>query len=384
MTRHPRQSLNEARVGFIVSHPFQFQTYRPLVRALPRSRVVIETRPDTPFAFSEAFLASLGCPHVSLPEHRLGRELDKAFDIVIGMTPKQLEHRFRHARTVAIQYGMAKEPYNYGLWRSGIDLNLMYGAYAHDIVSDHAVSRPVGNLRLDGHDAPGIGGGGLLYMPTYGENATLGRFVKLLPSLNPNVPIRVKVHHASEFTDAELLAELRRDPRVTILDGYHDALDDIAAADVVLSDYSGAMFDAFFLDRPVVLFQPKDLPVDTKSHLSSIEIDRGHDFGEVLSSDAALIRFFDRLERGMTFPRPAAERQTYLSNYGAALPAALEALDGLLGGDIRPTPAQLESRAYYRSLSDTDAGAGQASGPFQRVTDRVIRALRDRLGSGRS
>lgn len=349
MENTARRSLNDVRIGFVISHPFHFFIYRPLIRALKNPVAIIEKRKNTPFEFSKQFFLDLGCEFVILDEKELG-VVDQQVDVVFVMTPKHLAANFKNAKPVVMQYGMAKEAYNYGLWRCRGALNMMYGPYSTAAITGHAVARSVGNTRLDGYVPPRIGGGGLLYLPTYGDLSTLSRFASLLPTLNTDVPIKIKLHHASEFEDARIVAQLKDDPRITLLDGYRDALDDIAGADVVLSDYSGAIFDALFLQRPIALFQPGYTQKVARTNDNSIEIARGSDFGEVLSTDAELVDFFDRLAAGAQPHPPRVERSEFLSNPGNAVPVALDLLEQLVNEEIARNVVQESIFSTYSQL----------------------------------
>lgn len=341
--------MNDVRIGFVISHPFHFYIYRPLIRALNKPVAIIEKRKNTPFEFSKQFFLDLGCEFVILDEKDLGA-VDQQVDVVFVMTPKHLSAGFKNAKPVIMQYGMAKEAYNYGLWRCLGALNMMYGPYSTSAISGHAVARSVGNIRLDGYVPPRIGGGGVLYLPTYGDLSTLSRFADLLPKLNSAVPIKIKLHHASEFEDAKVVAQLKDDPRITLLDGYRDALDDIAAADVVLSDYSGAIFDALFLQRPIALFQPGYTQRVARTNDNSIEIARGADLGEVLSSEVELVDFFDRMAVGALPHAAKADRAEYLSNPGHAVPVALDLLEQLVNDEISRNVVQQSITKTYLQL----------------------------------
>lgn len=297
--------------------------------------------------------------------------IDQQVDVIFVMTPKHLNARFRHARTVVVQYGMAKEYYNYGLWRTSADLNMMYGPYSTKMVEGHAVARSVGNLRLDGYTPSKTGGEGLLYLPTYGELSTLERFAGLLPQLNSAIPISIKLHHASEFANADVIERLKDNPRITLLDGYTDTLDHISGADIVLSDYSGAIFDAIFLDRPVALFQPGYTQSVKRTDDRSIEISCGSKLGEVLDSDDSLITFFDRLaSEGYNLVNAHMNPSDFLSNKGKAVPAALELLEQLINDEVERTIVQESIGSTYAKL---------ASRPTKPVVISFRTALRQRL-----
>ncbi len=103
----------------------------------------------------------------------------------------------------------------------------------------------------------------VLYMPTHREWLPTGRPVidveRLSASLEPGTVLLVREHYFS--VPNETIANLSTaDGRIVDVSG-HPVLEDLyLAADVLLTDYSSAMFDYAVLDRPVVIFAP-DWPV---------------------------------------------------------------------------------------------------------------------------
>lgn len=337
--------ISEIRVGFVISHPFHYHIYKNVIKKLPNALIAIETRKDTPFQFSPDFLNSLACDHMFVSENDLIK-LDNAVDVIFLMTPKHLGAGFKIARTIALQYGLAKEYYNYGLWRSRADLNLMYGNYSANVISGHALAKAVGNPRFDGYKPRQIGGNGALYIPTYGDLSTLGKFSDLIKKTKENFNIKVKLHHASEFADKEIIDNLKLDPRVEILDGYRDALDDISAADMVISDYSGSIFDAVALRRPVTLFQPGYAQKIKRTDDRSLEISRAQDLGTVVKTDEEFLKV-------ITGQNPATPKlpsedlyEALFSNFGSASDAIIAEIENLVNGKFERTVVQ-------QSLADT-------------------------------
>lgn len=344
-----QKTIRDIKVGFIISHPFHVFLYRPLIEQLDNPLLIIETRKSTPFNFSPKFFETLPCEYVKLDENQI-KLADQQVDVIFVMTPKHLSAQFQKAKTIVMQYGMAKEYYNYGLWRSRGDLNMMYGPYSHDTVKGYAVSRAVGNMRLDGYSPAQTGGGGLLYIPTYGELSSLREFVKILPKLDPSVPVRIKLHHASEFADKDIIKRLADYPQVTIVSGYADAFDELSSADIVMSDYSGAIFDAVFLKRPLVLFQPGFVQTKQRTGDDSIEIAQGAEFGTVLKDEEDLVQFFDTLAQGKPYAKVDVDSDKYLSNAGNAVPVAIDLIEQLVNGDIVPNIVQRSVRGTYTDL----------------------------------
>ncbi|MET0423638.1 MAG: CDP-glycerol glycerophosphotransferase family protein, partial [Actinoplanes sp.] len=103
----------------------------------------------------------------------------------------------------------------------------------------------------------------VLYMPTHREWLPHGRHVldveQLSEALGPDTVLLVRAHYF--YVAPELAgAGPARTGRLVDVSGYPVVEDLYLAADVLLTDYSSAMFDYAVLDRPLVLFAP-DWPV---------------------------------------------------------------------------------------------------------------------------
>jgi len=340
------------RVGFILSHPFQYQFYASVAERLREPVFVLEHRKATPFEFSEEFVARLPGHVVRLMESEL-KVLDGLLDVIFCMTPKHVLVPFKKSKSVSLQYSFAKEAYQYGPWRCVADLNLMQGDYSHAKVNGFAASEIVGNPRYDGLEVSARGGGGVLYMPTYGELSSLPLFLKALPDLPRDMRIRIKTHHGSEFGDDALIEALRADDRVEMLDGYVNALPYIAEADLVVSDYSGATFDAIYLDRPIALIQHDLNQTILRTTPDSLEVSRAAEMGPIARSVediASVIR--SALEQGdrWTESRRALKRELFAYE-GCAADRVVAVLGDLLDGKYeKPLPQRLLSENYLRYI----------------------------------
>lgn len=342
------------RVGFIISHPFQYQFYAPIAEKLIEPVFVLEGRAKTPFHFSEDFVTQLNGSVVRLDTGEL-RALDGLVDVVFCMTPIHVLKLFKVSKVVALQYSLAKEVYQYGPWRIPADLNLMQGQYSHDKIVGFCASEIVGNPRYDGCSFKEVGGGGLLYMPTYGELSSLPHFIQALPTLPDDINIRVKLHHASEFTDTDLVHQLAADSRVTLIDGYANALEDIARADVVVSDYSGAIFDAVYLDRPIALFQPSVEQTILRTNAESIEIAEAQSIGPVASTAEELYPAIKRAtdERHTWKQSRDALRERIYSYEGKSADRIIAVVSDLMDGQYDPPATKRELReTYVRYIED--------------------------------
>jgi CDP-glycerol glycerophosphotransferase len=103
----------------------------------------------------------------------------------------------------------------------------------------------------------------VLYVPTHREWLPPGRQVldveRLAAALGPDTVLLVREHYFAVPADAAAPSPTA-DGRIVDVSGHPVVEDLYLAADVLLTDYSSAMFDFAVLDRPIVVFAP-DWPV---------------------------------------------------------------------------------------------------------------------------
>ena len=246
------------RVGFLVTSPYQVFHYRQIARHLDSVGVICEARRSDLGLETEAVAAAFPGADIDwVTEDRLA-DLDGRFDAIVCQTPILPLKFLRGSRVIAQQYSLAKQRYQYGIWRAQADLNLMYGPTAVSRVAGFARAVAVGNPLLDpywqlGYDKRrvrfGTGRPRLLYAPTYGSLSSLPTIAERLS--NVDADITVKLHHAD---DAAALPALRDDVRIVTATA--DPAELFHEHDGVLSDVSGAVYDALYAGLPVVLVDP--------------------------------------------------------------------------------------------------------------------------------
>ncbi|KQS74194.1 hypothetical protein ASG58_16975 [Rhizobium sp. Leaf383] len=304
-------------------------------------------------------------------------QLDGTYDALFVQTPFPLIEKLERSRLITVQYGLAKERHNYGVWRSLADLNLMYGPYSTSAVSIFSNSISVGNLKFAGvnlwgdkqvrkilKELHGLDADKqtILYMPTYRD---LGSFEKLLNPLSRMLSrynILIKIHHNqethSDFTWKDRASSLGFKH---LYGGNSNQGDLLNLCDVVISDFSGAIFDGLYARKPLVLYQEgAERLVGTQSFdLESIEYRRRHELGIVCESPedlAAAVEaakgFAIKMQHQLDTIR--AELMTDVSDPDV-LETAKRAVDDLLTGHYeRPSRAQLYVRDMYKSLRSAE------------------------------
>ncbi len=244
-------------IAFLVTSPYQVYHYKWIAQHFNEVTVLVELR-EHDFMVSEEFLL----------EHFPGRlvewvpnnclhMLDGRFDAIVCQTPILPLHFLERTYVIAQQYSLAKEAYQYGLWRSQANLNLMYGPYSVDKVSPFAHAIAAGNPLLDplfvdddqktNSSGPRGSKPTILYMPTYGKLSTLPTVLPEIEKLDYNYIL--KLHHAE---DRNAASNLPANCTLAYSDENPVAL--LQRADYVLADFfSGSAYDALYAHKPVIL-----------------------------------------------------------------------------------------------------------------------------------
>lgn len=359
------------KVGFIVRNKFMVQQYGPLVSAYPDSQFLLVNRKGLETEFKAEDLQALARP-VQLFDRSSAQRVASDFDLLFFQTAFPGIESIEGPRLVSVQYGLAKERHNYGAWRSLSDLNLMFGQYSADAVDHYSPSYAVGNLKFCGWDWRSLparkdaarGELGIankkpciLYMPTYGALGSFSEVIDVLSRLRDEMNVLVKLHHNDQLGGADLHARARSAGFDRIFDGGADQRQLLDAADVVVSDFSGAIFDAVYARIPVVLFQKDaDRKVgEQKFDLSSIEFRCRAALGETCA-DAQLLPLVIRgvLDNPAENTNRAAElRDRLMADVSApnAIDAALLKVEELLAGKLpQLTVPQMAVRETVREL----------------------------------
>lgn len=266
------------KVGFILTTPYQLFHYGAIAEHLDADvTVYVELRDEDFSVSSDAIRERIPGCRVAWVESSQLASIDGECDVLVCQTPVGALQFFSRSLLVAQQYSLAKEAYQYGPWRSQASLNLMYGDYSTRAVSGYATAVSAGNPLFDGYlpaegmlppPGPKARKLKLLYMPTYGDLSDRVSVLDALTGLEAEVA--VKVHHA-DFEMRELAAE--RGLPVFLPDAHPAEL--ITRHDCVVSDYSGAIYDALALRKPVVLVEEINEDSDSLFRLS--EGDRTRD-----------------------------------------------------------------------------------------------------------
>lgn len=185
----------------------------------------------------------------------------------------------RNSRIVRVIYGLAnKESSTYSVRNNLLmDLVLTYGPSSANRFLDVGIpSQPIGNPIFDGwfnneyesedyeyiktriEDKPTI-----LYLPTADKFSRIEKFIGSIISLAKKYNIVIKLHHSTFIGESNRLIRLLSQRELIVLGDYIDPLAVYKIADIILTENSGAIYDALLLEKPVIIL---DASLGTDGH----------------------------------------------------------------------------------------------------------------------
>ncbi len=347
-TANPSRAFNIAFIGW---NPFQLLHALPVAKQLPGSCFVIEKRKHYLQEFKDSLFTETGIPVLIWHRSKI-RELARLFDVIICQTPfSQIEH-FSDCHIIMLQYGYAKEVHNYGNWRAFADLNLVYGPYAAEKIAPLSPVQIVGNPAMDRWHDPEFTTTckhrlssllnpqkrTILYVPTWGPLSTYETFIKEVVNLKKEFNVLLKLHHNTDLLDKNRKGRFS-DSDVHVFGANDQLIDLLPICDIVLSDYSGAIFDALYCGKPIVLLQDDiEKKVGNKINHESLEHAGRDQIGPVIQSPHDLRSTINDVVSGKidyTERNKKLVNRLYLAGPGASQRAADAIVNFLENGAMR-------------------------------------------------
>lgn len=373
------------RIAFVGWNSFQFLHFTSVAAAFPGATLVVEerqyagkdVRPDT---FSSTSAHILRCDHKQM------RRLDGQFDVIVCQTPFTGIEEIQHTKIAMLQYGYAKEAHNFGAWRSFADLCLTFGDYAARKISPFSPCFNTGNPRYKdwGNSSFHVDARNkyhhlidpdkktVLYAPTSFPLSSYEEFSSAIQALSDEFNVILKLHHITLLGGSTInnSVNLKFNKVCSTQD---DLIDLLAISDVVISDFSGAIFDAVYCRIPVILLDSakSENMISSKSDIHSIERTRRSEIGEVVDCQSKLAGVIRRiLQDASAYSPPANLRDDLFIDAKDAVSRAKYALHKLASGGFSQNQSQQyvrhEMRALYRCRADI-ANAFTVAG-FTKIT----------------
>jgi len=242
---------SDMQIGFLCTTPFHYYLFEPVKKLLSNSNyVLVESNPRQYRSAREFFRDRHVFDAVENPQ------VIKDFDVLVCPFLMPLVYKENQEKIfVRMVYGLSKATWNYGWWNMFFDEFLVYGSYDAKILSFYGPTVKIGNPKFDdwfnGNVEPypvDTNKKTILYLPTYDDLSTLSWVLPVLSKMAEDFTVILKTHHGTNASELKKVFS-----KVEILGGDVDILPLLASADVVVSDYSGAIFDAVLAEKPLVL-----------------------------------------------------------------------------------------------------------------------------------
>lgn len=258
-------------IGFYMETAFHYDVYKNIIFALQQQghhcALVVADSCDA--AFVREMIAMVGAlRHEGLAvllHSRLRMQPPLAMMVSPYYTPLLNGTARYHVRAM---YGLAKDRWGHAWWNTFYDLILCYGNHSRDKLNIAGSAVTTGNPRFDDwhnrrYDRQLVRALSrnktkplVLYAPTFGDLSSVPHWAERLNDLQQQCTLLVKLHHgtrlrASEAASLTLMETLFSKNMVNSASAF--ALLD--AADLVLTDNSGFIFDAIHARKRTVLLE---------------------------------------------------------------------------------------------------------------------------------
>lgn len=192
---------------------------------------------------------------------------------------------------IRVQYGYAKDSWNYAEWNKVFDYVFTYGPYANRKLKSMTSVIGIGHPRQrEVYDSITVDSFGteiqlengkknVLYCPTWADISSLNLFLNgPIQALSEQYNIFIKLHHNLQINQENMV----RPENVYYFTSKVDIFNLLHISDAVISDYSGAIFDAMIFEKPIVLLDTlsndvKDSGLNGLSKMMNIMEEKNHD-----------------------------------------------------------------------------------------------------------
>lgn len=384
-------------VGFLVWNSFQIGHFAELMRQFDEPDVIILNRdPEGLRDFDPQLLSPYGAFTRFVREWEL-HTLDGQYDALITQFTPALAKPFRHTKLIMAQYSMAKPKTAFNARWLASDLGIVYGPYSDGIIGAMCPTVQAGNPRFDSFFEERLDDVSLeairakldpekktlLFLPTWGDLSSREKFSSTLSEITRTYNVIYKPHHMTPLRDASEASRLGEGAiDASALASIASLIDPmpylLRLADVVVSDVSGAIFDALYCRKPVVLMgSTKDFERHRKADPTAVEIARSEEIGPRILRPEDLGQAVDLMATGS---HPYMERnealvaEAFLQRGGCA-PIAAEGIRRFLENGASRPPLHIYVAPGIRAMQFEKVFATARSRKRTRTVDSFLYLL---------
>ena len=327
---------HQYQIGFVVRNGFQTRELSALCLALKGVFVAKKSVYNKVHSIE---------PHSKWMIFSSIAELNSAFDVLVMHGPISGIEKLGNTKVVMVQYGYAKAPYNYGCWRSLADCNLVYGRHAATAIAKYSPVIETGHpyaKQFKSKPKQSFSPARVLYAPTWGGLSSISRWQDEVIQLQSDFDLTIKLHHNSLAREIQYLTKFN-DLGCQFAEPNTSLRELICENEVLISDYSGAIFDAILARMPVVLVDGDSAKMakDKKIDCTSIEVARRAELG-IIAEKGALRQAVDK-----ALITPLDNQQLYKELFhtqGDSIQNMCRAVLQVVRGDVKPNAIHRQAR----------------------------------------
>lgn len=256
-------------IAFCIAH---VEVVRPVMERLGWTgiEIIVIRTPHDPtggnVATTVAYLARHNIPYAIEPSNKY----DLLMSCIILDKASRKRYAHRGTRFIRILYSAAGKNYTYGPDNGAYDLILTAGPYSEERLCQFAPCVSVGMPRFDILYSGGLAVSALkasyglrstrpvlLYVPTWGVESSIDQYADIIVNLIDRFEVVVKLHPLTYLREKHRLVPFRTSG-IHLLNEESVLAELLAMADVVVSDYSGSLFEALAADKPLLLLDVDD------------------------------------------------------------------------------------------------------------------------------
>ncbi len=275
--KYPENEKKDACIGFICEYPFHYYLYKNIYKYLKNAEFILTNEIYPANEYYDNKLREMADFYSHFDIHwRIFSNRDKRpelffskYKLLIAPLYKGCIRRKYNIdkKKVRVLYGPGKDLVDYGIGNCYFDLILAYGEHSRRQLSIYTVAKNVGypkyddwyngeidkesvaavKKRLDSHKKT------VLYAPTYGKFSSIDEFGDNIIDLAERFNLIVKFHHISLWDEKTRIKKFFDARNIIIFPDEQNIMPLLAHSDIVVSDNSGAIFEAVLVDKPVIL-----------------------------------------------------------------------------------------------------------------------------------
>ncbi len=260
------------KVAFLVWNIFMIRHFSSIAKHFNNPDFIFFSREDSKISSEMLSALEESGSYFRYTSEKNLHNIANQYDVIVA-TSFPLTMKPINTKVVIIQYGLAKDKNQFDYRWAGAELGLVYGKYSQEKLENRCESIVVGNPRFDDFFNQTLDRNILLemeeyldrskktilYSPTWGELSSEPYFAEQIATLKGIYNVIYNPHHLTLIRGLEnkLLDKsacissknlnINKDPTPYLL----------KISDLVISDMSGAIFDALYCNRRVVLLDNK-------------------------------------------------------------------------------------------------------------------------------